>query len=116
MKIKLKDDSSIRTNGVCDLEEIMGESDGHAVGFDGEDIDWKISENKKDKSWNVIDIHEKKGWITIRYIMFYSDMNKEPTDIGTGKLPQEWLEKIGKVITTHCSNRIEDIILFKRTK
>jgi hypothetical protein len=27
MKIRLKDDSYIRTNGLCELEEIMGESD-----------------------------------------------------------------------------------------
>ena len=116
MKIKLSDNSSIRVNGLYDLEEIMGESDGHGVGFEGEDIDWKISENKQNKSWNVIDIHGKKGWIIIRHLVFYSDINKKPTDIGLGKLSQEWLEKVGEVITTHCSNKIEDILLFKRTK
>ena len=112
MRFKLKKNSSIRTNGLYDLEEILGECDGHGVGFGGEDIDWEISKNEK--LHNILDIHEEGGFIYIRYLKFYDDIEKEPTDIGLGKLPKELLERVQEVVARHCSNKIKNIGVPKR--
>ncbi len=111
MKLKLKKNSSIRSNGLYDLEEILGECSGHGCGFGGEDIDWKIFDAKDGKSWNVLDICEEDGWLNIRYLKFYNDIEMEPKSLGLSKLPKEWLEGVQEIIKKHCSNEKEDILI-----
>jgi hypothetical protein len=115
MKFKLKEDSSLRTNGLCDLEEILGESNGHGIDMGGEDIDWCISKpNKNSDHWFVLDMNLKGEWIEIRHFKFYKDINKECENIGLGFLPIEWLTKIQDIVYEHCSNKREDILIEKR--
>lgn len=95
LTLKLKKNSSLRKNSLYDLEKIFGECNGHGCGFGREDINWDIT-----KTQTLFIIKENNDEITIKYIE-YSD--KEPLrDIGTGHLPQEWIDKIQKMMGQHC--------------
>ncbi|UCG02572.1 MAG: hypothetical protein JSW11_00985 [Candidatus Heimdallarchaeota archaeon] len=103
MKFKLKKNSSIRANGLYDLEEIMGECSGHGCGNGGEDIDWLIKKNKKE--FDSLDIHEENGYITIRYCRFPEDI-LDTIELAINSLPKNWLTKLKKVVEKHCVGKL----------
>ncbi|MFA5234779.1 MAG: hypothetical protein WC390_10300 [Sulfurimonas sp.] len=82
---KLRPNSILRTHTLYELEPIMGECSGHGCGFGGEDIDWLISEKKKDW-WKTLSIDLQGCYLRIRFTKFCWEV-KEAENLPLSSLP-----------------------------
>jgi hypothetical protein len=101
MKLKLKKNSSIRKNGLYDLEKIFGDCDGHGCGFGGEDISWYLSNYKK-STYDRLDISEENGKIIVSIQKVYNDDITDPEDLDVNDMPKKWQNKFNKFVKEHC--------------
>jgi hypothetical protein len=104
IKLKLKKNSSLRENGLYDLEKIMGDSDGHGAGFGGEDIAWYINWRKTAKSYKRLEINMRNDReIEISYTRIHDiEKNKDDDVLDFKSLPEPWIRKLQQVIYKHA--------------
>jgi len=98
MRLKLKKNSSIRKNGLYDLENIFGDCSGHGYGFGGEDIEWYIEHNNK--FYKTLQIYREEDELSIYVQEIYR--NGIVKNLNKNNIPKVWQNKFNKFVKEHC--------------
>lgn len=109
IKLNLKNDSSIKENGLIELENIMGPCDVYSTednlqqdNSQYQHLEWETEQ--KDNQWyNNIEIStEDRKSISIKYIKHFDNILIPSSEMETRCLPQVWLKRLGLLISIHC--------------